>query len=47
MTYFSVRDMEPPGPDDPPELTDAAELHIMLLPSDQSYASAGDRDSAD
>jgi hypothetical protein len=45
---FPVRDMGPPSPDDPmKELTAAAELHILLLPSDQSCAPAGERDSAD
>lgn len=48
MTYFSVSKMGPPSPDDPLlEPTAAAELHIMLLPSDQSSAPAGERDSAD
>jgi hypothetical protein len=47
MTHYSVGDMGTLGPDDPPELTRAADLHIMLLPSDQSYAPAGERDSAD
>jgi hypothetical protein len=36
VTFSSVRDIGPPSPDDPPELTEAAELHIMLLPADHS-----------
>lgn len=47
MTFFSVRDMEPLSPDDPPELTGAAELHILLLQNDQPCAPAGERDGAD
>jgi hypothetical protein len=43
MTHYSVGDMETPGPDDPPEpTTRAADLHIVLLPSDQSCAPAGE-----
>lgn len=47
MTYYPVREMEAPSSDDPPELTEAAELHIMLLPSDQWCPPAGERDGAD
>jgi hypothetical protein len=47
MTYYPVREMGAPTSDDPPELTEAAELHIMLLPCDQSGPPAGERDSAD
>lgn len=47
MTHSPVRDMGPLGSDDPPEPSDAAALHIMLLPDDQSCAPAGERDSAD
>jgi hypothetical protein len=46
MTHYSVGDTGTLGPEDSPELTHAADLHIMLLPSDQSCAPAGGDDSA-
>jgi len=42
MTQYSVGDMRTPGPDDPPELTPAANLHIVLLPTDRPCAPPGE-----
>jgi hypothetical protein len=47
MAHYPLRDIGETSPHDPLELTEAAELHIMLLPSDQACAPAGERDSAD
>jgi hypothetical protein len=46
MTHYSIRHMGTPGhPDDPPELTEAADLHIMLIPSDQPCVPAREKGS--
>jgi hypothetical protein len=46
-TYFSGRVTVPPNPGDPPEPSDAAELHILLILSDQPGVDAdGSHDNA-
>lgn len=46
MTHYSIRHMGTPGPpDDPAEPTEAADLHIMLIPSDQPCVPARERNS--
>jgi hypothetical protein len=47
MANYPLRDIGETSPHDPLELTEAAELHIMLLPSDQACAPAGGRDRGD
>jgi hypothetical protein len=44
MAYYHLRDIGETRPQDPPELTEAAELHIMLLSDEPACAPAGELD---